>query len=76
MPNGGLLKVSSFSFFVPLSMAVVFGLVLNCCSLGLCHPATIAVLFTALQNYSITHTSHSAVSVSRVHLNWSSGLRW
>jgi len=34
--------------FVSVSMAAAFGLILTCCSLGLCHPAVIAVLSIAL----------------------------
>jgi len=45
LPIGGLPKVSSSSLFVSVFMAAAFGLVLICCSLGLCHPAIIAVFF-------------------------------
>ena len=34
--------------FVSVSMAAAFGLILTCCSLGLCHPAIIAVFSIAL----------------------------
>ena len=30
--------------FVSMFMAAVFGLILTCCTLGLCHPAIIAVI--------------------------------
>jgi len=36
-------------FFVSVSTAVVFGLALICCSLGLCHSATITVLSITLR---------------------------
>jgi len=48
LPTGGLSKVSSFSSFVFVYMTAVFGLVLICCSLGLCHSVIIAVLSVAL----------------------------
>lgn len=41
-------KVSSFSSFVSVSLVAAFGLVLICCSLGLCHSAVVAVLSVAL----------------------------
>ena len=37
--------------FIPLFMVAVFGLVLVCCSLGLCHPAITAVLSITLWHY-------------------------
>jgi len=49
LPNGGLSKVCAFSAFV--SVAAAFGLVLFCSRLGLCHPATIAVLSFSSQDY-------------------------
>ena len=39
-------------FFVSMSMAAVFGLVLICCSLVLCYSAVIAILSFTLQHYS------------------------
>ena len=43
-----LSKGKQFFSFVSLSMTVAFGLTLTYCSLGLCHPAIIAVLSIAL----------------------------
>ena len=51
VPTGGLPKVSSFSFFVSVSMVAAFGLVFICCSLGLCPSAITAVLSIMLQHY-------------------------
>lgn len=45
------MKVSCFYSFVSVSTAV-FGLVLGCSSLWLCHPASVAVLPIMLQHYS------------------------
>jgi len=42
------LKGKQLFFFVSMSTAAALGLILTCCSLGLCHPAIIAVLSIAL----------------------------
>ena len=54
----GFSKVSKPSSF-SLSMASVFGLVLGCCSLGLCYPTIIAVVSVSLQwKFRITVCTH------------------
>ena len=52
LPTWDILKVSTSSSFVSVSVAAVFGLNLICCSLGLCYLATIAVLSVTLQHYN------------------------
>lgn len=45
-------RVSKFSSFVSASAASTFGLVLVCCSVGLCHPTISAVLSITLQHHT------------------------
>ena len=51
LPTCDLLRVSSFFSFVSACMAAAFGLILVCCSLGLCHPD---ILLYFPSHYSIT----------------------
>jgi len=46
------LRPSEGKWFFFISVAAVFGLLLVCCSLGLCHSAVIAVLSIMLQYFT------------------------